>query len=304
MASAFTRKYHALLDGLRRGFQPADYRANRRRLAAAEEAIRRLAALHYPSVVNADHVKDFYRSRELGLRSQYGEDGLLLYLFSKVGTPTRRFVEFGVQDGRQCCSASLLADFGWNGLMIEGNPRDAAAIGRHYREEHGIGPDRLTVVHAFVTSENINALIGGAGLTGEIDLLSIDVDGNDYWIWRAIDVVRPRVVVVEYNASLPADRPLVIRYDPQFVRASTEPESFYHGASLAAFAELGRRKGYSLVCCDSSGVNAYFVRDDARPADLRCLTPAEAYYPLAARSRFGPPARQYEAIAGRPFETG
>lgn len=303
MASSFSRKYHRFLDRLRRGFEPGDYRDVKRRLEATQATLGHLTALLYPDAVDARSAKEFYRSRELRLRSQHGEDGLLLHLFSRVGAGPKTFVEFGVQDGRQCCSASLVETFGWRGLMIEADREDAAAIERHYRGALGLSPDRLTVVNDFVTAENIDALISGAGFTGEIGLLSIDVDGNDYWIWKAIRSIQPRVVAIEYNASLPAGRPLVIRYDPGFVRASSEPASFYHGASLAALAGLGARKGYAFVCCDSSGVNAFFVRRDLIHEGLPCLTPQDAYYPLAARASFGPPATQYEAISHRPFET-
>ncbi len=117
----------------------------------------------------------------------------------------------------------------------------------------------VRVIREFLTKENINSAIGRY-LQGEIDFLSIDIDGNDYWLWRAIDVIDPRVVCIEYNASFGADRSITIPYIPDFQRHNYHESGFYGGASLRALEKLGKEKGYELVYVEDSGVNSFFVK--------------------------------------------
>jgi hypothetical protein len=133
-----------------------------------------------------------------------------------------------------------------------------------------IAEGRLSVVESRVTAENINALIAQSGLGNEIDLLSIDIDFNDYWIWKAIDAVNPRVVVIEYNATLRPPMSLVVPYRPD----TQWDGSNYYGASLEALVKLGAEKNYRIVGCSVAGVNAFFVR--AHLAGDRFLEPATA----------------------------
>jgi hypothetical protein len=178
--------------------------------------------------------------------SQNGEDGIIDAIFEACGVTNRFFVECGCHDARECNTAYLLAQ-GWSGLLM-----DADGISRN---------PRATVQREFITAENINLLLDKYQVPEEFDLLSIDIDGNDYWVWQAVSR-RPRVVVIEYNASIsPKDR-RVIPYDPLFRWAGTD----YFGASLRALAELGERKGYCLVYCESRGVNAFFVERDIVPS--------------------------------------
>ncbi|MCY3024374.1 MAG: hypothetical protein NTW87_35810, partial [Planctomycetota bacterium] len=173
--------------------------------------------------------------------SQHGEDGILEALFKVLGTTNRYCVEFGVGSGRECNTAWLVRKHGWTGLWMDGNPRPKKRP--------------LEVRKEFISAENITALFARYGVPREFDLLSIDIDGNDYWVWKKIVGYRPRVVVIEYNASVPPTEARVIPYDPNFVWPKTD----YYGASLLALAELGRAKGYALVACDDSGANAFFV---------------------------------------------
>ena len=175
--------------------------------------------------------------------SQNGEDGLLARIFQILGPGNRFFVEFGTgQSGRQR-NTRLLEKQGWTGLLM-----DAAAAEEHPR----IRKERIT-------AENINELLAKYGVPEEFDLLSIDIDGNDYWVWRAIESrYRPRIVVIEYNASVPPTASKAIRYDPDYLFRRTD----YFGGSLLALERLGRDKGYTLIYCESHGVNAFFVRSD------------------------------------------
>jgi hypothetical protein len=218
----------------------------------------------------------FY-NHEWQVFSQFGEDGLLLYIFSKIGTTDRRFVEFGIEDGRQCNTANLSINCGWSGLLMEGNPDDAAKAGDYYASRAEIKPGQVTVLQHFITAENIDELISSNGIIGEIDLLSVDIDGNDYWVWKAITCIQPRVLVVEFQGTLGTEKSLTIPYDPKFARGKDEP--FYYGASLRALTKLAKEKGYALVGTVSSGINAFFVRKDLCCDGLMEVTVEEAYNP-------------------------
>ncbi|MBV8826655.1 MAG: hypothetical protein JO084_16775 [Bradyrhizobiaceae bacterium] len=199
--------------------------------------------------------------------SQNDEDGIIAEIFRRIGITSRTFVEFGVETGVECNTAKLLVD-GWRGLWIEANPQSVAAIRDNLASF--IADGRLSVVESRVTAENINALIAQSGLANEIDLLSIDIDFNDYWIWKAIDAVNPRVVVIEYNATLRPPMSLVVPYRPE----TQWDGSNYYGASLEALVKLGAEKNYHIVGCSIAGVNAFFVRADL--AGDRFLEPATA----------------------------
>jgi len=237
----------------------------------------RYAALAARQVVG---LNDF----EMKVYSQGGEDGLLLYIFSQIGAASRCFVEFGIGDGRQCNTANLSINFGWEGLLMECDQQKADTARQFYAEKLAQRAPSVQIAHCLVTAENINQILAHHGLIGEIDLLSIDIDGNDYWVWKAITTVQPRVVLVEYNASLGTEEALTVKYDPNFDRFAKHPSGYYHGASLAAFATLARSKGYYLVGCNSEGVNAFFVREDVGRQKLRALSVQEAYFPNARRT--------------------
>lgn len=186
--------------------------------------------------------------------SQCDEDGLLAEIFRRIGVHSRSFVEFGVENGLECNSLWLLAQ-DWRGLWIEASEAACDQI----RKSHAswLQAGQLTLRQAFITRENIDALIEPT-LTGEIDLLSIDLDGNDYWIWDTIRSVRPRVVAIEYIATW---RPPVCVTVPYLDDARWDGSNYF-GASLSALGHLATRKGYQLVGCTLSGVNAFFVRND------------------------------------------
>jgi hypothetical protein len=187
-------------------------------------------------------------SAECKYSSQFGEDGVIAAIFGAIGTTNRFFVEFGVQDATECNTAHLL-DQGWSGLLMDGG-----GISRN---------PKATVQHEFVTAENVNGLFAKYRVPEQFDLLSIDIDGNDYWVWQAI-TCRPRVVVVEYNGTRPVWERSSIVYDPRFVWQCND----YVGASLRALVELGIAKGYTLVHCTGEGVNAFFVEQSALPTDF------------------------------------
>ncbi len=155
---------------------------------------------------------------------------------------------------------------------------------------------QLKISQCFVTTDNINQVINAHGIKGEIDLLSIDIDGNDYWIWDAIHIVNPRVVVIEYNASFGKDRSVSVPYESDFQRFSKHRSGWYHGASLSALTRIAHHKQYRLVCADSNGCNAFFVRRDAWGGDLQEQTAANAFYPQPKRNLIASLEQQFELI--------
>jgi hypothetical protein len=189
---------------------------------------------------------------ELRVLSQNGEDGVIAEILRRVGTGSRYFVEFGTGGGVEA-NCVLLADaFGWDGLFMDGDPRLAGLLERKY-----LGHDRVSTRRAVVRPDNVAALFAETGVPAEPDVLSIDIDGGDYYVWEALTTCRPRLVVIEYNSGLGPTRRLV---QPRDARAWDRTAFF--GASIAALQTLGERKGYALVHTDLSGTNAFFVRED------------------------------------------
>jgi len=188
--------------------------------------------------------------------SQGDEDGILVEIFRRIGTTDRRFVEFGVGPGTENNTVALLLD-GWSGTWIEAREKSVARIREGFAPL--IGSGRLGLTQAFILAENIGELFRQNKVPAEFDLLSIDIDGNDYWVWKALDGYRPRVVVIEYNSSLGPRIEAKRRYDPKWAAKGSRRA---HGASLKALELLGKAKGYLLVGCGFRGGNAFFVRED------------------------------------------
>ena len=199
---------------------------------------------------------------ELKVFSQNGEDGVLAEIFARIGAESRWFVEFGIGAGLEGNSVLLADVHGWQGLFIEGSDELFAQLEYKYA-----GIERVVTRHATVTAENVDGLMDEAGVPESFDLLSIDVDGNDYWIWLALDRHRPRVVVCEYNGFIDPTTPLTQPYAPHAAWDGSE----YFGASLQAITELGRSKGYSLVHADLTGTNAFFVVDESADRFADCF---------------------------------
>jgi hypothetical protein len=222
--------------------------------------------------------------------SQNEEDGMIQEVFRRIGTGQRTFIEFGVETGVQCNTVKLLLD-GWRGLWLEGSATDVAEIRRSLARYLSNGG--LTVNEAMVTAENVNDLFRQAGFSGEIDLLSVDIDFNDYWVWKAIEVVKPRLVVIEYNATLRPPMSLTVPYQPTMQWDGSN----YFGASLEALVKLGHAKGYRVVGCNFSGTNAFFVRDD--------LCGEHFVTPATAEEHYEPPRYFFSSLnVGHPGRVG
>ena len=212
------------------------------------------------------------RETEFKVFSQFGDDGIIQYLIHQLRPVPDSFVEFGVENYRESNTRFLLVNNNWRGLVMDGS-EDCI---RYIQKDEIYWRHTLIARHAFIDRDNINALLRQAGFTGEIGLLSIDIDGNDYWVWDKIDIVEPVIVIVEYNSIFGPDLAVTIPYDPKFDRHRAHFSGQFWGASLPALTLLAQRKGYSLVGCNSAGNNAYFVRND-KIDKLPVLSPREAF---------------------------
>ena len=199
--------------------------------------------------------------RNAGFRvfSQYEEDGKILFILAVIGIKNESFIEIGSDDGLNSNCANLALNFGWHGLFIDAN-RQSIARGKYFynRYPNTFG-QKPVFVFAKVTRDNINDLIKQNGYTGEVDLLSLDIDGNDYWIWDAITVVNPRIVIIETFIDY-GKRNIVVPYNPEYSFPGKHPQ--YHGASPVAMVKLGKKKGYRLIGANQLGFNFIFVRND------------------------------------------
>jgi hypothetical protein len=215
-----------------------------------------------PSLVRKMYLADVKLSPPYDLQaerfsfsSQNDEDGLVLALFKRIGMTNCRFVELGCgMNGGN--SGFLASEMGWQGLMVDARDDAIRKIVIRFTGHN------VTARHLALTCDNVNPLIEECGFTGEIDLLSIDIDGMDYWIWQAITACNPRMVAIEYNWLFGPEMAVTVPYTATFDLGAIGLRS-YHGASLAALVHLGRTKGYRLVATER--VNAFFLRQDVAP---------------------------------------
>lgn len=222
---------------------------------------------------------------ELKVFSQNGEDGVLGEILRRAGiTGPGFFVEFGAEDGVELNTALLADVFGWSGVLLEGDPEKHGRLHRKY------GPNlRVTTRHEMVMPATIEQLLRELGVPAELDVLSIDVDGDDFWVWRAIDGLTPKVVIIEFNAHLD---PAIVAVQPE--GSGPWAGTDYYGSSLAAMKALGEEKGYRLVHADMTGNNAFFVHRDVAGDygdDLVVLGPN--HYLLGAAHPVDESGRQY-----------
>lgn len=217
--------------------------------------------------------------REIGFRafSQTDEDGILLYLLALTGMPTRRSVEICSGDGIECNSANLIINHGYYGLLVDGLSENVQSAQSFYRRHPDTRIFPPVSLHAWITRGNVNEIIRNAGFQGEIDVLSLDLDGIDYWIWKEITVVNPRVVVVEYQTAWADERAVTVPYSDDFRAVWFDGNPDYAGASLPAFAKLGAEKGYRLVGCNRYCYNAFFLRNDVGPDVFKTISPSDCF---------------------------
>ncbi len=207
------------------------------------------------------------KKSEFRVFSQWGEDGIIQALLKYVRIERKIFVEFGVQNYTESNTRFLLINDHWSGLLIDGDKNHVDYI----KNDPIYWQHNLKVDCSFITKDNINSILMSNGISGEIGLLSIDIDGNDYWVWEHISVISPTIVVIEYNARFGPERSVTVPYSPDFTREKAHFSGIYYGASLKALCTLGHSKGYSFVGTNAAGNNAFFVKKDLMKLPLKEL---------------------------------
>ena len=214
---------------------------------------------------------------ELKIFSQFGEDGIIDYLVKKTEITSKYFIEFGVEDYNESNTKFLLEARNWAGEIYETNKEHINNI----KNQDLYWRYNLNVKNVFVTKKNINLLVKNfleKNNINQLGLLSIDIDGVDYWIWKELTVTNPEIVIIEYNARLGYEKSIVVPYEENFQRLKKHHSSIYFGASLNALYKLGIEKGYSLVGTNLNGSNAFFIKKDLiKKSGLLELKPLECF---------------------------
>ena len=216
--------------------------------------------------------RDFHPEKQA---SQGGEDGIIAEIMRRLKVNQGWFVEFGAWDGVRFSNTYALALQNWRGIYIEGDPEKFKELQANMRPHPGI-----VNVCRYVSLEggdSLDSILGETSIPREFDLLSIDIDGNDYWVWDAIKSVDPAIVICEYNPILGDMRALVVPYDPHFTRFNAHHSGLYFGCSIAALRQLAAKRGYTFVGTNSNGINAFFVRDDLAGPVLAGIEAVRAY---------------------------
>lgn len=244
-----------------------DWRSISSKLDRIQRALGRIE-LNQQTLINSKDISD----NELQVYSQWGEDGIIQFLLRHINIKSNIFVEFGVENYQESNTRFLLTHNNWSGLVIDGSSKNVEYI----KSDRIYWLYNLKAECTFITTENINDIFTKNGLLGEIGLLSIDIDGNDYWVWQAIERISPAIVICEYNSLFGCHRKVTIPYNENFLRKKAHFSQIYYGASIAALEYLGDIKGYSLVGSNSAGNNAFFVRKDL-VADLPVYSAESTY---------------------------
>ena len=209
-----------------------------------------LSMLHLESLLNDIKYSNLKKLTKFGFKaySQSDEDGIIQEIFSRIGITNRIFVEFGVGGGTENNTLYLLKS-GWEGLWIECDLNNCNSIKEKFKNTLN---KRLFLAQQIITKDNINEIISKY-YTGDIDLLSVDIDGNDLYVLDAINCIQPKVIICEYNEKFRPPLKWSIKYDENHKWDGTD----YHGASLAAINDVLTKKNYKLVCCNITGVNCF-----------------------------------------------
>ena len=234
----------------------------------------------------------YRRFRPFVAPSQSNEQALLAQLMRGVRIP-HTFCEFGFDAHEFNCAQLITA--GWSGLLIDGDARKVA-------KAQSLFPSRVVVLCEYLFRENVYDTVARRYPQDTLGVLSIDVDGNDYWFLEALLPLRPVLVICEYNASL-LHHSLTVPYEAQFDRHARHPRGFYHGASLSALTTLCVRHDYDLVAVSDGGLNAFFCRRDSCPGQV-ALDPVRAYRPNLLRAHYNDgmtPEQQWESVRHLPF---
>lgn len=235
-----------------------------------------IASMMVRSMQSISSVQDV----EFRVFSQFGQDGIIDWVVEKLNLPysLQTFVEFGVESYEEANTRFLMENRNWRGLILDGNP----TLLEDLKRSPTFWKYDLTAKTAFINRDNINDLISNAGFSGDIGLLSIDIDGNDYWVWQAITVIRPVICICEFNAVFGNLHAISVPYDANFIRNQAHSSNLYFGASINAFRSLSKVKGYTFIGTTRAGNDAFFVRDDYAP---RVTSSLQTFAASASRTR-------------------
>jgi hypothetical protein len=245
--------------------------------------IQQRALMQHYQVAQANKQVPAFNTTGFKVFSQFEEDGLLLFLFSLIGEESKTFIEIGSNDGINSNCSNLAIHFGWSGLFFEGDPKLIRRGEKFYSKIPTPYHPKPTYIQAIIKRENINQLVEKAGLSGEIELLSIDIDGNDYWVWDALTIVQPKVVVIETHTEFGLEN-IVVPYDPNYMYPGKHP--IYHGASVIAMNKLAEKKGYRLVGANDLGMNQIYIRKDLLLDEVPTVSPESTLWHPKAKADY------------------
>jgi hypothetical protein len=273
-------------------------------LTATLDQMKILAAKPLVNDIKQGRTFENIHDAEFQVFSQFGDDGIIQYLIHNVEITSRRFIEFGVESYRESNTRFLLVHDNWEGLVIDGSDENMSIL----KSTDMYWRHTLEAVSAFIDRDNINEIFRKAGFLGDIGILSIDVDGNDYWILENIDTVSPTILICEYNSTFGAHRAVSVPYDPTFERNKAHFSNLYWGCSLKALEYLASKKGYTFVGSNSNGNNCYFIRND-RLGKIKPMSAESGYMKAMFRESrdesggltYVAPDRRLDVIADMPL---
>lgn len=210
---------------------------------------------------------------EFRVFSQFGDDGIIQWLIHHLEIPNKTFIEFGVEDYSESNTRFLMMNDNWSGFVLDGSNENINKLkAQYYYWRHDLNAEAV-----FITRDNINALIAAQNFSEDVGLLHIDLDGNDWYVWKEINKIKPVVVIIEYNSLFGIDRPISVIYDNAFIRENAHYSRLLWGTSLLSLYNLAIDKGYSFIGCNSAGNNAYFVRNDKMNEKVKAVSVADGF---------------------------
>ena len=224
------------------------------------------------SLISNQKISNSIHDVEFKIFSQWGDDGIIQYLINNIEIQNKIFIEFGVENYTESNTRFLLVNNNWKGLVIDGSEEHINYI----KNDTIYWKYDLTAKTNFITAENINQLFLNENISGNIGLLSIDIDGNDYWVWKNITVVDADIVIIEYNSIFGNERAITIPYNANFVRNTAHYSNLYYGVSITSLCDLADEKGYYFVGCNTAGNNAYFIKKH-KITNIKPLTIKEGF---------------------------
>jgi hypothetical protein len=227
------------------------------------------------SALNQNQASLDIRPYEFKIFSQWGEDGIIQRLTQVVDIKNKTFIEFGVEDFFESNCRFLMTKDSWRGYVIDGSPRNISRL----RNSDFFWKHQLEANCSFITRNNINELLEQSGFDYDLGILSIDLDGMDYFVLEAISNFKPRILICEFNPVFGGTRKISVPYRDDFNRTQAHHSNLYWGASLSAMTDLAKEKGYLLVGINSAGQNAFYVRQDLVNEHVLTMTAEEAYAP-------------------------